>query len=1803
MGNVDSGGDQCEQTDAVTGNCLLTITHGSWAQNDGTQIQLVRRSDGTTFVPPYGQLASFDGSFAYYDGQEMRFKDGSTARIFLDTNSVWTQTLADNNGNTIQCTLASKGSLAGCIDTLGRAITVTSDAFWQLPQTLTYIDSGGASRSISFQYGTFTLKYPFGAANQYCNWGSPNPISAPLLTGVTLANGLSYQFQYLINADGTTTGEVAKIILPTGGYIRYVYDFAPISNDANLNACGFIGMIAQDRIVTNRVVSPDGTAASEQVWSYSVTTPTQLIDGRASIVMTVRDPLGNSQKYARDISGWPLVHHIDYLDASGKILKSIIGQVEEGSYGGSQEPYFYFQAFNNPRYSSLTTILPDTNQQSKVTFSYGTYNNVIEKDETDWGAGAPGAVIRKRSFGYLHDSNSAYAAPTVHILDRATSQNVCDAGSTFCSQTTTSYDTGTLTSTTNIIQHDYTSYSVANTLRGNPTQVSRFLNTTGGSVTTSSSYNDVGNLLQVTDPRSNVTTYSYADNYANGTPAQPTSAYPTLITLPTTNGVNHKQRFQYYFNTGLTSASCGENLPSATACVTGLTGQPDYKSFTYDLQGRPVGLTSGDGGQTTYTYNEAALPINIATSTKIDGTHNLTHTTVYDGLGRPSQTQLTSDPSGTDYQFTTYDSDGRTSRVYNPTRCNPPDTNCGEATWGYTSFTYDGLGRTTVVTAQDGGTTTSAFSGNTVTITDPSGKQRRSVSDALGRLLEIDEPHIGSLPTQNNHVTLQSDGNFVLYNSANSTLWATGTSGTGIGPVEVQDDGNLVLYKFIWQAGTYRPWNGGIVPYDSCRVGDSLFAGQILFQGQCLENTTNTTFALMDNGNLEIYDRQLGQITFQSFTWGNTGAYLVMQNDGNLVIYSVSGVALWASGTNGSGANVATLENDGRLILYSTVWSAGTSQGQVSGSLTHPPCDIGYAIGSTGVVGTGQCVVSRNGHFELLLQTDGNMVLYDLAQNPAAALWSTSTAVTPVSPGIGMPTLYFYDALGNLLCVEQHGDVAPGSPNATGCSAPPSSDPTSVWRVRRFTYDTLSRLVSSSNPESNTALVSGTPTRVPATYSYDPNGNLLQKTSPAPNQTGTATQTVSFCYDALNRVTGKKYAAQNCPLTSPVASYSYDQTSFNGLTIANGIGRRTGMTDQAGTEAWSYDLNGRPAADKRTISSINKTTSYVYNLIGSPTSVAYPSGRTITYTYNTAVQALSAADTPNSINYATLAAYSPAGALASLKNGTNLTSKLFYNNRMQPCRTFVTTGTTNPANCPDNSQTGNILDFTYSFSLGAGDNGNLTQITNNRDSARTQSFTYDLLNRIATAQTTSTTGAKCFGESFGIDAWGNLTNIGGLTGYSGCTQENLSVTANAQNQINTSGYDAAGNALVTGYTYDAENHLVTAGGVTYTYDGTGKRVKKSNGKIYWYGMGSDVLDETDSAGNTNNATFSEYVFFGGKRVARRNSSNTVFYYFSDHLGTSRVIVQSGQIAPCYDADFYPYGGERTPVANTCPQNYKFTGKERDAESGLDYFGARLYANQWGRFIQPDPSPLGIAIGDPQSWDLYSYVHNRPLNAVDKHGNWKTELHADWVRLALNGFLSAGEINRLANRQYIADSKPNQTPSKSYTHAMRDGTNKNETLEEAKDRIWNHVRQKLKEATTNNGKLTPAQLDSLGDAIHTLQDSTSPMHTDRNSNPISWTGAYDEGYRHIQGEGTPAADWHGFGQAIRLTLAALLEVDAVGAAAKGLTYDNVDAVADERISRAVHEYFYFHGINNPTEEGRARACALGNQAACQPHPTN
>jgi len=141
----------------------------------------------------------------------------------------------------------------------------------------------------------------------------------------------------------------------------------------------------------------------------------------------------------------------------------------------------------------------------------------------------------------------------------------------------------------------------------------------------------------------------------------------------------------------------------------------------------------------------------------------------------------------------------------------------------------------------------------------------------------------------------------------------------------------------------------------------------------------------------------------------------------------------------------------------------------------------------------------------------------------------------------------------------------------------------------------------------------------------------------------------------------------------------------------------------------------------------------------------------------------------------------------------------------------------------------------------------LWKITNNKDNNRSQNFTYDQLNRIQSAWT----DGNLWGNDFTIDQWGNLiakaVHVGKPIG------ESLTVTANNKNQFATYSYDNNGNLLNDqlghAFTYDAENRPYSGGGVNYYYDGTGERVAKSSGKLYWFQDVTQSIAESDTSGN------------------------------------------------------------------------------------------------------------------------------------------------------------------------------------------------------------------------------------------------------------------------------------------------------------------------------------------------------------------
>jgi RHS repeat-associated protein len=111
------------------------------------------------------------------------------------------------------------------------------------------------------------------------------------------------------------------------------------------------------------------------------------------------------------------------------------------------------------------------------------------------------------------------------------------------------------------------------------------------------------------------------------------------------------------------------------------------------------------------------------------------------------------------------------------------------------------------------------------------------------------------------------------------------------------------------------------------------------------------------------------------------------------------------------------------------------------------------------------------------------------------------------------------------------------------------------------------------------------------------------------------------------------------------------------------------------------------------------------------------------------------------------------------------------------------------------------------------------------------------------------------------------------------------------------------------------------------------------------------------------------------------------YYHGDRLGSAQLTTSENGY-PTWSSTYLPFGQEWNPAITV--NHYKFTGKERDSESGLDNFGARYYSSQFGRFLTPDPAGASATcLLNPQTQDRYAYVTNNPVNRTDPTGLFGT----------------------------------------------------------------------------------------------------------------------------------------------------------------------------------------------------------------------
>ena len=536
----------------------------------------------------------------------------------------------------------------------------------------------------------------------------------------------------------------------------------------------------------------------------------------------------------------------------------------------------------------------------------------------------------------------------------------------------------------------------------------------------------------------------------------------------------------------------------------------------------------------------------------------------------------------------------------------------------------------------------------------------------------------------------------------------------------------------------------------------------------------------------------------------------------------------------------------------------------------------------------------------------------------------------------------------------------------------------------RYAYDTLGRMTSRHHPDADG----------PVRYKYDDSGRIRFSQDARQRAAGTGKVTYTV-YDAFGRVTRVGEASATFTSLDPESAYSFerDSTSWRSrMTYDDGDaadndavagggpnyaqGRLTKVEENTDADAateviheYAYDHLGNVRVKQVEIDGLtgNKTFTYVHDLAGRVTRLIYPDGSQARYAYDGAGRLSRVWD----VHGKTLAAYThtAAGNIdthvvghgagdgivtgAYTYNARDWVTDLNYAGTFRSALTYDPAGNVTRQVYRHGSTTSKTADYAYDglhrltgFDLDGG--------------ASTRSYRYDR-NGDMTRMTKNGAGVRYY-----YNPRSRPNRMDWVIGATGSSvkrflyNENGWMTARGTDTVT---YDYRG--LTTGY-----------GSARYLMDPDRRRVKKTVGTVTTYYLrGADGAVLAEYSGQTQSA---RYVYAGGRRIARVAGSGTR-YYLADHLSSTRALVdEAGAVTAAYD--YWPYG-KILASSGTDATHFRFTGHERDAESGLDYMLARSYAYDVGRFLRPDPMQDAYPGISP-----YAYANNNPLKYVDPDGN-------------------------------------------------------------------------------------------------------------------------------------------------------------------------------------------------------------------------
>jgi RHS repeat-associated protein len=731
----------------VNGDCYTGHSRGAiWYSTDGSGMTFVSDSPIEDYTY-YSLDSNVTGNLMLKDGTKYRIVNGEVDFI------------RDRNGNTIDFTY-SNGELTEITDQINRKYTLTGLSIFK---SLTYKGYQGNNQTVSTGHDTEWL-IP-GQSVQTRSAAFPE-LPAQLFGGqsigpagptrIYLPDGRSYRIWY------NNYGEPARVDLPTGG--RFEYNF-----EAGYGAYGsglLFGLAGVHRRVTKKKVYTDAGATLAEETNYSrplgpVVVVDRLAPGTSTVLAREKryffgDPT-SGMSYSNEPTSYELWDkNIEYKVEfySGETL---IGRIERNfqprvTYDFSLNPSMPLWVSFDPQLRSEVTTLADVtpNLVSKKTYDYDQHNNVTDVHEYDFGAGAPGPLIRRTHTPYLTTNGNQggvnYATDNnIHIRNLPVQKLVYDASGNLRSHTDFIYDyygAYPLVDRPGIVQHDgafHTGYGA----RGNLTGV--ILRNPGGSpseIHQHNQYDIAGNLVKAVDGRGIPTdiyfsdSFGSADDEARSNAGAPELAGGISYAFPTkvTNDLDHTTYTQYDYYLGRPV-----NSEDANGIVSSVAYNDALNRPTQSIQARyKVGVGAlAEKKQTTIIYDDVNRVITMTSDRDTFNDNVMAAKSYYDDLGRTRRSAALEGSTWT-IMDTQFDALGRTSQVSNPYRAGDPGS-ASPPPGLWTTTEYDAVSRMIRVTTPDGARVDTAYNGNQTTVTDQAGKKRRSEIDAAGRLVKVTE--------------------------------------------------------------------------------------------------------------------------------------------------------------------------------------------------------------------------------------------------------------------------------------------------------------------------------------------------------------------------------------------------------------------------------------------------------------------------------------------------------------------------------------------------------------------------------------------------------------------------------------------------------------------------------------------------------------------------------------------------------------------------------------------------------------------------------------------------------------------------------------------------------------------------------------------------------------------------------------------------------------------------------------------------------------------------------------------------------